>query len=280
MNGAATGKRNIIIIIVLLALFDIAAIILLALFPHVLPGFAETFGTGTEQMQSDTAERVEATDDSTASDAAGTDAMDSESDAVARTPEPSNNGDSSGATESDADSGEDSAAVPENFSQIEPIAAGERRVVSRHRAVKRDTFYTLTGQIWGEEHLWPDLYQLNSSEFPNPDFIAQGARIDIYERLDGDGKLTDRELATLLDAYVRTYSTYRELGERALARGRDNGSKWDIQLGRIRINKAHWLLYSGLRFHHGFIDDFSERIQDRDERVVRNYVERFGYPDP
>jgi len=77
-----------------------------------------------------------------------------------------------------------------------------------------------------------------------------------------------------------TYKVYRSLGEAALSRGRATGNNWLIQLGRIRINKAHWLLYSGLRFDHQLLETYAGQIQDRDARVVRDYVKRFGYVDP
>jgi hypothetical protein len=289
MDGEEKGRRNIVIIIVLLGLFDVIAIVLLAFFPNALDlprGASEPIEHAAQDTDADDG----AQGDDTAADAEGAqDAAPGEETASASDGTSDRISDTTGDATTTPESGEDSdigateedaaTAMPEDLSEIDPIPAASRELLREYQVMRTDTFFELTGEVWEDVHLWPDLYVLNSQQYPDPDFIEEGSTIQIYEQLGSNGKLDARELATLLDAYVRTYATYRELGEHSLARGRETGSRWHIQLGRVRINKAHWLLYSGLRFDRDFIEDFSDRIQDRDERVVRHFIDRFGYPE-
>ncbi|MFW5729906.1 MAG: hypothetical protein ACOCYG_09630, partial [Spirochaetota bacterium] len=169
------------------------------------------------------------------------------------------------------------AASQERASSPPP---GERKAQRRYTVTRGDTFFGLTGRIWDDRHLWPDLYMLNRSEFPNPDLILPGETVRVYPSLKEDGTLTDAELAVLLEAYVETYRRYRRIGEEALRRGRETGSRYEIQRGRLYVNKGQWLLYSGLRYSRDLLDRYAARIEDGDLRVVRQYVERFGYVDP
>jgi hypothetical protein len=93
--------------------------------------------------------------------------------------------------------------------------------------------------------------------------------------------LSRADVEVISEAYIRTYSTYRRLGAEALERGRAEQSRYYIELARNRINKAHWLLYSGHRFNRNLAAEHAERIDERDLAVVRRYLARFGYPpDP
>jgi hypothetical protein len=121
---------------------------------------------------------------------------------------------------------------------------------------------------------------LNRAGFPDPDLIRPGDIVEIYPSLDSDGDLSGRDVEVLSEAYVETYGAYRQIGIEALERGRASGSRYWIERSRNKINKAHWLLYSGHRFNPQLLAEYGGRIDDRDERVVRRYLERFEYPDP
>ncbi|NBC30402.1 MAG: hypothetical protein GVY29_10495 [Spirochaetes bacterium] len=183
----------------------------------------------------------------------------------------------------------DAAAEPAEESTEEPAEAPrdratpapERRVQRVYNVSRGDTFFGLASRVWDDQHLWPDLYVLNKERFENPDLILPGQRVDIYPSLKADGRLSDSELSVLMDAYVETYQRYRALGEEALASGRDSNDAYLLQRSRLYINKAQWLLYSGLRYSRDLLETHAGEIDDRDIRVVREYVDRFGYlPDP
>lgn len=165
-------------------------------------------------------------------------------------------------------------------SQPEPVDADTREATGRHVVESGDTFYDLAGTYWRDEHLWPDLYVLNRERFPDPDLIRPGDIVRIYPSLASDGELSDSDIEVLSRAYVETYHVYRELGTRAAEEGRTQGSRYLIERSRNRINKAHWLLYSGHRFNRDLAEKYADDIDERDLRVVRRYLERFGYPDP
>jgi len=179
----------------------------------------------------------------------------------------------------------DAATEPEPEPEPEPAAQpddqgtspAERRVQRVYNVTKGDTFFGLTSRVWEDQHLWPDLYVLNKERFENPDLILPGERVEIYPSLKADGRLTDTELSVLMDAYVETYKRYRALGEEAFASARDSNDAYLLERSQLYINKAQWLLYSGLRYSRDLLDTHSDQIDDRDMRVVREYVDRFGY---
>ena len=170
---------------------------------------------------------------------------------------------------------------PEPEPAAEPDDQGtspaERRVQRVYNVTKGDTFFGLTSRVWEDQHMWPDLYVLNQERFENPDLILPGERVEIYPSLTADGRLTDTELSVLMDAYVETYKRYRALGEEAFASARDSNDAYLLERSQLYINKAQWLLYSGLRYSRDLLDTHSDQIDDRDMRVVREYVDRFGY---
>jgi hypothetical protein len=175
---------------------------------------------------------------------------------------------------------EPSEPEPEPETTGDRVVPGERAVRERHVVEAGDTFYDIAGTYWGDEHLWPDLYVLNRSDFPDPDLIRPGSTVEIYRSLAADGELSEGDIARLSEAYVETYRVYRRLGTEALERGRATDSRYLLTRARIRINKAHWLLYSGHRLNPRLAEQYASRIDDRDLRVVRSYLERFGRPDP
>jgi hypothetical protein len=255
LDDIRIGKRNVLIVLIALALFDIAAVVLLFTVPG-LPGMvaqdaAEPWAETRPEQEPSAQGEAETADSEAPSDSSR------EGTSVAK------NGESG-----------------EGWQEASPIPPAARTVTGTHMVKRGETFYELAGELWGDEHLWPDLYVLNQQQFTNPDLVPEGSEISVYERLGSSGSFNAREMATLLQAYVDSYRRYRALGEQALERGRETGSRWLIELARARINKAHWLLYSGMRFRRDLLDHFDDQIEDRDERVVRQFVERFGYVDP
>ncbi|NBB91376.1 MAG: hypothetical protein GVY23_09245 [Spirochaetes bacterium] len=190
-------------------------------------------------------------------------------------------GDPAADPEPEPEPAEEPAPEPEPTEPAGPaVVPGERTATARHIVETGDTFYEISGFYWNDEHLWPDLYMLNHERFPDPDLVRPGDIVEIYPSLASDGELSAQDIEVLSQAYVDTYSVYRRIGMAALERGRERGSRYWITRSRIKINKAHWLLYSGHRFNQNLAAEYAERIDERDLRVVRNYLERFGYPDP
>jgi hypothetical protein len=175
-------------------------------------------------------------------------------------------------------------AEPEAAPAEEPpdeIAPGDREVERLYQVTRGDTFFDLTGRLWEDQHLWPDLYMLNRPDFPNPDFIRPGDTVAVYPSLRADGNLSDRDLEVLLGAYVDTYRRYRSLGRELLQRGREENRPAAVSRGRFYVNKAQWLLYSGTRYARDLLDQYDDRIAPEDARTVRQFISSFGYaPDP
>jgi len=61
-----------------------------------------------------------------------------------------------------------------------------------------------------------------------------------------------------------------------LQRGRAREEFWSTQLGLIRVNKAHWVLYSGLRYDDNLLERVEGRVPQSDLAIVRAFVTRFG----
>ena len=237
------GRRNVLIVIAILALFNIACLLILIAFPSFLPSFANWL---PRRGPAEPVERVAVP----------------EPPEPAPAPEPAPTPDPPDAPEPDPDPG-----VP------------ERLVTATHTVRAGDTFYDLAEEYWGYPKVWPDLYVLNRDRYRDPDLILPGDEITIYNPLGDPQALSPAQTDALLDAHIATYKVYRALGDEALERGLRTGNRWLIQRGRIRINKAHWLLYSGTRFDRAFLERWGDEIDERDLRVVRQYLERFGYPD-
>ena len=233
------GKRNILIIIAILAIFNIACLLVLIAFPSLLPSVANWL---PRRGAPDPVERVVITQPEPAPE-----------------PEP------------------DPEPAPEPV--IVDPGVPERRVVETHTVRRGDTFYELAGEYWGYPKVWPDLYILNRDAYDDPDYISPGDQISIFNPIGNPAALTPSQTRAMLQAHVDTYKVYRSLGDHSLERGLQSGNRWLIQRGRVRINKAHWLLYSGTRFDRGFLDSYADQIDERDLRVVRGYLERFGHPE-
>lgn len=254
-----SGRRNIVRVNIVLAVIDIlllAAVIFLFVFPQ---GRIEEGATAEVEPEAERAPEPEEPAEPQPAPAPEPEEPEAE-------PEPAEP--------------KDEPSEPEPEATADRVVPEERSVVERHVVEAGDTFYDIAGTYWGNEHLWPDLYVLNRSDFPDPDLIRPGSTVDIYRSLEADGELSDGDIEVLSHAYVETYRVYRQLGAEALERGRATDSRYLLTRARIRINKAHWLLYSGHRLNPRLAEDYGSRIDDRDLRVVRSYLERFGRPDP
>jgi hypothetical protein len=252
-NGEpGSGRSNLVRVNIVLAVVDVlllAAVIVVLIMPG--GGLDLIFGEGRESVSAQTQEESEPD------------------------PEP----------EPEPERAEEPQPEPE--SETEPsepagpaVVSAERNVSARHTVEAGDTFYEISGSYWNDEHLWPDLYMLNRERFSDPDLVRPGDVVEIYPSFASDGELSAQDIEVLSQAYVDTYSVYRRIGIEALELGRERGSRYWITRSRIKINKAHWLLYSGHRFNRNLAADYAERIDERDLRVVRDYLERFGYPEP
>lgn len=167
------------------------------------------------------------------------------------------------------------AAEPET----PPEAPSDSRDPAKsYRVQPGDTLYDITREVWGDEDLWPLVYLRNQPALDNPDRISPFTTLRLGRYPLSDGDLTEEERREILDGYVAAYKAYRKHGEEALDSGRSGSSEYLIQRGRVLINKAHWLLYRGLTFDEELLDRYSEEIQDRDRRVVEEYLRRFGAP--
>lgn len=265
-EGSPQRRRVLLITDIVLAIVDVALIIVVLSvgFDFPLGGRADGREDAPAPQVAEEA-RDEAPSEEPAEDAATPQETDREGAAMEEAPD-----------EEAAEPEEEPAAMQE---PAEPPPSA-REVERRYTVTEGDTFFGLAGRIWEDQHLWPDLYTLNRDGFPNPDLILPGETVNIYPSLKADGSLTEPELAVLLEAYVDTYRRYRRIGEGALSRGRETGSQYQIQRGRLYVNKAQWLLYSGLRYSRDLLDRYAAEIDEGDLRAVRQYVERFGYVDP
>jgi hypothetical protein len=174
--------------------------------------------------------------------------------------------------EASAEGPEEAPSAPEPAAG-EPVSAPEG-----YRVQPGDTLYDITQEVWGDDDLWPLVYLRNRSAVDNPDRISPFTTLNLGTSPLSDGALGDQERREILEGYVVAYQAYRRHGERALETGRSRSSEYLIQQGRLLINKAHWLLYRGLAIDEEFLDHYSEEIQERDRRVVEEYLRRFGAP--
>ncbi len=157
-----------------------------------------------------------------------------------------------------------------------------REVLFTHYVQWGDTFYSLAGRYWDKEHLWPDLWLLNSGSFPDPDFMVVGDVVRIYDPLgrsadNGQRSFDEAELDRVFEAYLAAYRRYRQIGDDYIARA-DGRRSWYRTLGRNRINKAHWAVYSSLRYDPELLHRYRSLLAPGDMEIIEEYVDRFGYP--
>jgi hypothetical protein len=157
-----------------------------------------------------------------------------------------------------------------------------REVLFTHYVQWGDTFYSLAARYWDREHLWPDLWLLNASNFPDPDLMVVGDVVSIYDPLgrpadNGQRVFSTSERERIFEAYLAVYRKYRDIGDYYLARA-DGRRSWYRTLGRNRINKAHWSVYSSLRYDPSLLDRYRSLLSRGDIEIIEEYVDRFGYP--
>lgn len=167
---------------------------------------------------------------------------------------------------------------PEPAAEELPASPEPREAPESYRVQPGDTLYDITRAVWGDEDLWPLVYARNSASLANPDRISPFTTLALGVNPAADGALSPSESRELLEGYVTAYKAYRRAGEEALESGRRRSSEYLLQQSRLLVNKAHWLLYRGLAFDEEFLDRFSDEIQERDRRVVEEYLRRFGAP--
>lgn len=141
-----------------------------------------------------------------------------------------------------------------------------------------DTLYDIAGRLWDDPFLWPLLLVANEDEITDPDYLRPGQRVDAPAWVTVASGLSDEQRARLSQAHVLAYRHYRDLGDAAIGLGMGQPEWWRERLGRQRLNKAHWVLYSGLRYDEDLLDRYAASIRDEDIREVRGFVERFGLP--
>lgn len=169
---------------------------------------------------------------------------------------------------------------PEAEPTPEPDVASRQEIIpATTRTVRAgDTLYEIAQQQWSEPFLWPLLLEANEALLTDPDYLRPGQRITIPAWVTIDSGLTADQRERLSRAHVLAYTHYRTLGSDAIGLGAGQPAWWLAQLGNIRMNKAVWVLYSGLRYDEDLLDSFSNQIRDEDARQVREFVERFGLP--
>ena len=138
-----------------------------------------------------------------------------------------------------------------------------------HTVVQGDTLFDLAGKHWFDPYLWPMLLAANPETVVDPDYLRRGSVLNIPPR-------PDEAARAVTDAHVEAYRRYRKLGDEALSRGRTQGDLLLIQLGLIRVNKALWVLYSGLRYDDGLLERAEGTVPQADLETVRGFITQFG----
>ncbi|MBU8912825.1 MAG: LysM peptidoglycan-binding domain-containing protein [Spirochaetales bacterium] len=175
-------------------------------------------------------------------------------------------------------------AAPPDTAEPEPVAATQEPAKTTpstsstpatpsaavtHTVVQGDTLFDLAGEYWFDPYLWPMLLAANPETVADPDYLRRGSVLNIPPR-------PDEAARAVADAHVEAYRRYRELGDEALSRGRAQGNVLSIQLGLIRVNKAHWVLYSGLRYDDDLLERAEGTVPRADLDTVRGFITQFG----
>lgn len=183
-------------------------------------------------------------------------------------------------SEDEAPATESAAEAPEPVSQPDRPAVdpNDRAILAEHTVRWGDNFYVLAARYWANAYLWPDLYAVNADTFADPDFMLPGQSIMVPESVLADGSLSDADVTVLSEAHVIAYERYRRLADVSIAQGRESGIQWLITLGNRRLNKAHWVLYSGLRYNVDLLEEYAHRISAADRQAVQAYLNKYGRP--
>lgn len=162
--------------------------------------------------------------------------------------------------------------------EVDGVDPADRRVIATHSVAGGDTLWDLSEHYWESRHLWPDLYKWNADAIDDPDHLPVNASLRVPESLMQNGRLGERALEHLMDAYVAAYQAYRDIGATLGDRARLTGRR-DLELrSRLKYSKAQWLLYSGTRFDADYIATRSAAIHASDIEAVMRFLDRFGRP--
>ena len=167
---------------------------------------------------------------------------------------------------------------PESDPAVAPRPEQQIIAASIHTVRPTDTLYDIAEARWADPFLWPLLLQANEDRIPDPDYLRPGQTIRIPEWVTVESGLTNPQRYLLSEAHVTAYRYYRNLGSEPIGLGSGQPAWWLAQLGRIRLNKAMWVLYSGMRYDEAILDRFEPSIRSTDVEQVRAFVNRFGLP--
>lgn len=165
--------------------------------------------------------------------------------------------------------------------QPDPLAvASDQESIPADTYVVRggDTLFDVARGIWGDPWLWPLILDANEGMIRDPDYLRPGQQLRIPAWVTLESGLTTEQRRRLAEAHVIAYEHYRRLGSDAVGLGAGQPAWWLAQLGRIRLNKAHWVLYSGLRYDEELLARFDSEIRTEDAAQVQAFVDRFGLP--
>ncbi len=158
-------------------------------------------------------------------------------------------------------------------------AVAQTAIPARTHQVRRsDSLYSIAGATWNDPFLWPLLLVANQPALVDPDYLRPGQTLRIPAWVTVESGLTDAQRQELSAAHVAAYRAYSSLGAEAIGLGTGQPAWYLARLARIRVNKATWVLYSGLRYDPDLLDNFVNRITPADVALVRQYRERFGLP--
>jgi hypothetical protein len=156
------------------------------------------------------------------------------------------------------DSGEDGLGIEDPVVElVEPTQPAPvlERVFSgqkEYKVVAGDTVSTITLRQWGNVVLWPDLYTSNKWIHNDPDLILPGELVMIFDKLGNNAtQFSEQDKQYLLEAYIKVYKMYRDLGEKR------NASKW-------------YTLGLALRVEPTFFELYANEIDERDIQMVRS----------
>ncbi len=167
---------------------------------------------------------------------------------------------------------------PEPTPDPDPPVAQKTIPAVTHTIRRTDTLFDLAEAYWSDPFLWPLILEANDERMVDPDYLRPGHTITIPQWVTVESGLTPEQRRAISQAHVLAYRYYRSLGAEAIGIGRGQPAWWLSQLGRIRLNKAMWVLYSGLRYDEDLLSRFAASIRDEDVRQVRAFVSRFGLP--
>ena len=172
----------------------------------------------------------------------------------------------------------ETVADPDADPAADPAADQTAIPASAWRVRSGDSLYEIAGEVWSDPFLWPLLLQTNDERIEDPDYLRPGQTVEIPAWVTVASGLTSEQRRALSAAHVLAYQHYLALGDDAIGLGMGQPAWWRERLGRMRLNKAHWVLYSGLRYDPDLVATFASEIRDADIAEVRGYRERFGLP--